>query len=233
MNKLEAMTLRKQILSWRERWTKQIGEQLQADSMNLQSALEVEINAMSWRNVIFPKRFTRNRLEPIFTRWSEDKASELINDAEADLLKICEQSVPRHSASETLEDRDTLSSLKDMAGAALSGAAVIGAIPALVSFSFASVSVGGFLGLLGVTATVVVFRNVVIAVIGLGILALIAAIRIRKIKTNRQARLKQTMQTQIKEKILYSKKKKSLHLTLNQLIEDTANKLIGELKNVR
>ncbi len=233
MNKLEAMTLRKQILSWRERWTKQIDERLQADSLSLQSALEVEINAMSLRNAIFPKRFTRNRLEPIFSLWSKDRASHLINDAEADLLNICEQSVPRHSASETLEDRDTRNSLKDMAAAALSGAAVVGAIPALVSFSFASVSVGGFLGFLGVTATVVVFKKLVIAVIGLVILALIAAMRIRKIKTNRQARLKLQMQTQIKEKIFYSKKHKSLNLTLNELIEDTANKLIGELKYAR
>lgn len=233
MNKLEAMTLRKAILSWRERWTKSIGERLQADSLDLLSALEAEINSMSFRNAIFPKRFTRNQLQPIFTRWSEGWASELISDAEADLLKICEQSVPRHSAPNTLDDHESLSGLKDIAGATLGSAMAFAAIPAVVTFSTATVPVGGILGLLGVTASVVVFKQLALGVFALGILWYFARMRIQTIKTNSQARLKLQMQQQIKDKILYSKKNKSLNLTLNELIDETASKLIVELKNAQ
>lgn len=233
MNKLEAMILRKAILSWRERWTKNIGERLQADSLNLLRTLEAEISAMSFRNAIFSKQFTRNQLQPIFTKWSESRASELISDAEADLLKICEQSVPRHSAPNTLDDHDSLGGLKDIAGATLGSAMAFAAIPAVVTFSTTTVSVGGILGLLGVTASAVVLKQLALGVIALGILWYLASMRIQKIKSNSQARLKLQMQQQIKGKILYSKKKKSLNLTLNELIEEAARKLIGELKNAR
>lgn len=233
MNKLEAMILRKAILSWRERWTKNIGERLQLDSLNLLKALEAEISAMSFRNAIFSKSFTRNQLQPIFTSWSEGRASELISDAEADLLKICEQSVPRHSARNTLDDHDSLDGLKDIAGATLGSAMAFAAIPAVVTFSTATVPIGGILGLLGVTASVVVFKQLALGVFALGILWYLASVRIQKIKTKSQARLKLQMQKQIKDKILYSKKNKSLNLTLNELIDETASKLIAEFKNAR
>lgn len=233
MNQMEAMTLRKAILGWRERWTKIIGERLQEDSFNLRRVLYSEIDAMSFRNAIFSKGFTRKKLQPIFVRWSEARAHELINDAEADLLKICEQSVSRHSGSSRLETNDSLGALKDIVGATLTSAMAFAAIPTVVTFSTATISVGGILGFLGVTTSVVIFKQLALGVIALVILWYLASMRIRKIKTNCQERLKLQMQQQIKDKILYSKKNKSLNLTLNELIEKTANKLIGELKNAR
>lgn len=64
MNKLEAMKVRKAILSWRKRWTTDIGERLQDDSLDLQRVLDAEIEAMSIRNAIFSKRFIHNQLHP-------------------------------------------------------------------------------------------------------------------------------------------------------------------------
>lgn len=233
MNKLEAMTIRKAILSWRERWTKNFGERLQTDSLDLLRVLDDEIEAMNFRNALFSKRFIRNKLQPIFLSWSKSKASELISDAEADLLKICQQSVPRHSTSTSLDAHDSVDDLKDIAGATLSSAMALAAIPTVVTFSTATISVGGILGFLGVTASVFLFKQLALGIFALVLLWSLATFRIRKIKTNRQARLKHQMQQQIKYKILYSKKNKSLNLTLNELIEETANKLIGELRNAR
>ncbi|MNF79591.1 hypothetical protein D3C84_618050 [compost metagenome] len=233
MNKLEAMTIRKAILGWRERWTKNVGERLQADSLDLLRVLDDEIEAMSFRNAIFSKRYIRNKLQPIFVSWSKSMASELISDAEADLLKICQQSVPRHSAYTSLDAHDSVDDLKDMAGATLSSAMALAAIPAVVTFSTATVSVGGILGFLGVTASVILFKQLALGFFALAFLWSLATFRVQKIKTNCQARLKHQMQQQIKYKILYCKKNKSLNLTLNELIEETANKLIGELKNAR
>jgi hypothetical protein len=233
MNRLEAMTVCNAIRSWQQRWTKNVSERLQVEARDLQKILDTEIEAMSFRNAIFSKHFIRDKLQPIFVQWSEARAHQLIRDAEADLFKICEQSVPRHSAASVLDTNNSLVDLKDIAGATLSSALAVAAIPTVVTFSTGTVSVGGVLGLLGVTTSVVVFKQLAIGVIALVILWYLASIRIRKIKTNRQARLKLQMQQQIKDKILYSKKKKSLNISLNLVIEETAKKLIGELKNAR
>ena len=233
MNKLEAMTARKAILAWRERWTRTINEQLHADSKQLQETLNATIDAMGFWNAVFSKSYTRKRLQPLFTQWSEAKALELTKSAETDLVGICERSVPSQSIHSALESQASKGLLVDMATATITTALAAAAIPAAVSFSTTTVSVGGVLGFLGVTATVVVLKQLILALLLVLIIWFIASNRIGKVKINAKARLKAQMQDQVQRKVLYSKKSTSLAMSLIGVIETTANKLLGELSNAR
>ena len=233
MNKLEAMTARKAILAWRERWTKTINERLQADSKQLQEILNVTIDAMGFWNAVFSKSYTRKRLQPLFTQWSEAKALELTKSAATDLVGICERSVPSQNIHSALESQASKGLFVDMATATITTALAAAAIPAAVSLSTTTVSVGGVLGFLGVTATVVVLKQLILALLLVLIIWFIASNRIGKVKINAKARLKAQMQDQVQRKVLYSKKSTSLAMSLIGVIETTANKLLGELNNAR
>ncbi len=233
MNKMESMMARKAILDWRGRWTKNICESLQQDSSELKKMLDAKIDAMSFKEAILSKLFVRKTLQPIFVSWSENKAQELISAAQTDLLTTCEQSLHFKGASCALDENSSLEDIKDIAGASLSSAMAVAAIPTVVTFSTATVSAGGFLGLIGMTTSVIVMPYLILGICSLLLLFHLAGSRIQKIKTNRQVRLKEQMQGQIYKKILYGAKHKSLTLSLTEAVDETANKLIGELKNVR
>lgn len=65
--------------------------------------------------------------------------------------------------------------MKDTAGATLNSAIALAAIPAIVTLSMASVSAGGALGLLGITAGAVVFKQLAFGIFALALLWLIAS----------------------------------------------------------
>ena len=188
---------------------------------------------MGFWNAVFSKSYTRKRLQPLFTQWSEAKALELTKSAATDLVGICERSVPSQNIHSALESQASKGLFVDMATATITTALAAAAIPAAVSLSTTTVSVGGVLGFLGVTATVVVLKQLILALLLVLIIWFIASNRIGKVKINAKARLKAQMQDQVQRKVLYSKKNTSLAMSLIGVIETTANKLLGELNNAR
>ncbi len=232
MNKLERMEARKLILGWQDRWTQKIQQQLEVDSRQLQAELHAKIDTIGYWDALFSARYLRNNIQPLFTGWCQAKAKELKTTAELDLQSVVARAIPEEDFSPVLDGHSAKGTLLDIASAAVSTGVTAATIPALVAFSTASVSVGGFLGFLGVTTTVVVTRNVIAGAVVLAILMLITLLRFKSIKANARRRLKAKVDKQILKKIHFSKKEKSLAMSMTKMLETTASTVIKELRHV-
>ncbi len=231
MNRLEVMEARKLILSWQDRWTQKIQQRLEVESRQLQSELHAKIDKISFWQALFSGRYLRNTIQPLFTEWCQTKAKELKTAAEMDLQSVVARAIPEEDFCPVLDGHSGKRTLLDIATAAISTGVTAATIPALVGFSTATVSVGGVLGFLGVTTTVVVTRNVIAGVVVLAILLLVTLLRFKSIKANARRRLKAKVDKQILKKIHYSKKEKSLAMSMTSMLETTASTLVKELRH--
>jgi hypothetical protein len=106
------MSLRKAILSWRDRWSRVIDQRLQADLLAMQSLFDTEIDAMHFSSVIYSNAFIQDRLQPVLRDWVEFEASCLIANAETDLLLICADLLPELNGIAGLDEIFCLKGLK-------------------------------------------------------------------------------------------------------------------------
>lgn len=231
MNRLEVMEARKLILSWQDRWTHTIQQRLEVESRQLQAELHAKIETIGFWGALFSSKYLRNTIQPLFTGWCQTKAKELKKAAELDLQSVVARAIPEEDFTPVLDGHSAKGTLLDIATAAISTGVTAATIPALVGFSTASVSVGGFLGFMGVTTTVFVTRNVIAGAVVLAILMLVTLLRFKSIKANARRRLKAKVDKQILKKIHFSKKEKSLAMGLTKMIETTASSLIKELRH--
>ncbi|MNC66795.1 hypothetical protein D3C75_1172330 [compost metagenome] len=119
----------------------------------------------------------------------------------------------------------------DLAAATISTGVAAATVPAVIAFSTASVSVGGVLGFLGVSTTVIVTRNLLAGLLVLAALFLFTLLRFKSIKINARKRLKAKVDKQIIKKIHFSKKEKSLAMGMTKMLETTADSLVKELRH--
>lgn len=229
MNTLEILTMRKEVKAWRDGWLARIDEDLTDGVQHLKRKLHAEVDTLSVFQAIRPKRYVADTLQPIFVEWCKKKEAILVSAAEQDLRLRFDRVIPRSNARTEMDIDVTKESLLDLAGTAMSGVAAAAVVPSLLTFSTATVSAGGILGLLGVTTTVVVTRNIVIGLVVLAIMVLIAFMRFSKFVGNARARLRKQIDKQIDEKIRYSRERRSLAMTLSERIELTAKQLLEEL----
>ncbi len=231
MTRLEMMEARKLVLSWKDRWTHTIQQRLEVESQQLKTELHAKIDTIGFWEARSSNKYLRSTIQPLFTAWSQTKAKELKAAAELDLQAAFTRVIPEEDFSQILDGHSNLGTLRDLAAAALSTGLAAATIPAVVAFSTASVSVGGILGFLGVTSTIIVTRNLMAGLVVLAIFGFFALGRFSSVKTNARKRLKAKVDQQIIKKIHYSKKEKSLAMGLTKMIENTADSLIKELRH--
>lgn len=231
MNRLEKIEARRLILSWKDRWTQTIQQRLEVESRQLQAELHSKIDQISFWQALFSGRYLRNTIEPFFTGWCQTKVFELKTAAEQDLQSVVARAIPEEDFSPMLDRHNSKEALLDVATATIATGVAAATIPAVIAFSTASVSVGGVLGFLGVTTTVVVTRNVLAGLLVLVALFLLALVRFKSIKRNARNRLKARVDKQIVKKIHFSKKEQSLAMGMTNMLESTANSLIKELRD--
>ena len=231
MNTLEVLAVRKAIKRWRDQWTEHISKDLDASIPELKSLLFSEVDKIEFVDALRAKRYTTEKLQPLFVDWCRKKEEDLLTAAENDLRNQFKRVVEQRSARSEMEINISKESLLDIAGAALSGAATAATIPAMLSFSAATVSAGGIMGLFGATTTVLVTRNILIGLIVLTVLLLFTYRRSSKVTINVKTRLRKQIEQQIQEKVVYSKKRPSLAMVLTEKIESTAKQLLGELEH--
>lgn len=232
MNTLEILAMRRAIKAWRDRWAEHITKDLDASIPDLRAQLFAEVEKIKLVDSIRAKRYVVDKLQPLFVAWCKKKEGEILSAAENDLRDQFNRTVADRSVKSEVEIDVSRESLLDLAGATLSGVAAVASIPAIIGFSTATVSAGGILGLLGVTTTVLVTKNIAIGLVVLAVLLLISFIRFSKIVTNAKVRLREQIEKQISEKVVYSKKEPSIAMLLTGRIEDTAKQLLGELDHV-
>lgn len=221
--------MRRAIRTWRERWSDKIARDLEASTPELRRVLIAEVDALKPFDALRTKRFAAKTLQPLFADWCKKKEEELFAAAESDLQNQFKRTLAYRSTKGEIDIDLKKDVLLNLAGAALSGAATVATIPAIVVFSTASA--GSILGLLGVGATVLVTKNIVIGLVALIALAVLTQKRFAKGMSKTKARLREEIEQQIQERIVYSKKQPSLTVLLIERIEETAKKLLGELDN--
>jgi nucleotidyltransferase/DNA polymerase involved in DNA repair len=232
MDRTQHLTTRRNLLNWRDRWLEKVDTQLSRELSALKLNLDDQIEGIGITAVIFNDDFIKKKLHPILAEWLTMQLSSLMQSATKELLEVCDKAVEAQSIDSQLKNLNTPQKLLDIATAGLSTAAVFAAIPAAVGASTATVSVGGFLGLLGVTTTVVSMPAVVVGTAVIATAGIFARHRIKKVKTNTQLRLKENMAAQLQEKVLFNRDGTSLNQVLQGVIESTASKLLKELSHV-
>ena len=231
MDRLEKIEARRLILSWKDRWSQTTQQRLEVESRQLQGELHAKIDQISFWDALFSGRYLRNTIQPLFTEWCQTKATELRMAAEQDLKSVVARAIPEEDFTPSLDGHSNKGTLLDVGTAAISTGLAAATIPAVVAFSTATVSVGGLLGFLGVTTTVLVTRNLIAGLVVLVFLFLIALLRFKSIKRNARKRLKARVDKQIIKKIHFSKKERSLAMGMTKMLENTADTLIKELRH--
>jgi len=231
VDRLEKIEARRLILSWKDRWSQTIQQRLEVESRQLQTELHAKIDQISFWDALFSGRYLRNTIQPLFTAWCQTKATELRAAAEQDLQSVVARAIPEEDLTPSLDAHSSKGTLLDVATAAISTGVAAATIPAVVAFSTATVSVGGLLGGLGFTTTVLVTRNLLVGLVFLVFLFLIALLRFKSIKRNARRRLKAKVDKQIIKKIHFSKKERSLAMGMTKMLETTADSLVRELRH--
>lgn len=231
MNRLEKIEARRLILGWKDRWTQTIQQRLEVESRQLQAKLHAKIDQIGFWDALFSGKYLRNTIEPLFTGWCQAKATELKAAAEQDLQSVVARAIPEEDFSPALDRHSSKEALLDVATATISAGVAAATIPAVIAFSTASVSVGGVLGFLGVTTTVIVTRNLLAGLLVLAAFFLVALLRFKSIKSNARKRLKAKVDKQIIKKIHFSTKEQSLAMGMTKMLETTADSLVKELRH--
>lgn len=229
METLINLAMRRDIKAWRDRWIENIANDLGKSIPDLQAKLDAEVDKITFRNAVFVKRYTAEKLQPLFVTWCTNKGKELLIAAEKDLQSQFDKRISSQNLNSKIEIDNSKNSLLDLASVALSGAAIAATIPTVIAASTTVVSAGGFLGLLGVTTTVFAVKSIVFGVVGLSLMLSFMLFRFFKITGNAKIRLRKQIDNQIKSKLLYSKKHASLSMLLTDRIEDTAKQLLRAL----
>lgn len=229
MNALEILEMRKAIKKWRDHWTGHISKDLDASTAGLKALLFSEVDKVKFVDAIRIKRYIARKLQPLLLEWCRQKEEDLLRAAEDDLRDRLKRAADFSDKKGEMEIRLNRGMLLDLAGTTLAGSASVATIPAIISFSTATVSAGGIAGFFGATTTVPIIANLAIGLIVLALMSLITFWRSSKVMANLHARLRTQIERQINERVVYSKEQPSLAMQLIAKIEDTSKNLLGEL----
>jgi len=173
MNKVDNIYLRRQLLDWRDRHVENVYHHLNREIGLLFNELDKKINKMTLTDVFESDVYTKKHLQPICNRWIENEVYLLINTAQTDLNQIYQHTLKYQKSENNIKYQNDSDSAMEVGTAAFSAGAAIIAVPAIVSLSTSTVSVGGLLGLVGVTTTAI---SLPVALTGLAIVSGLFAI---------------------------------------------------------
>jgi hypothetical protein len=227
---MELMSLRRQILDWRDKWLTQIPATLEKDLPGLISLLNVRINQISFTETFKTKDFAEKHLQPTYKRWVKTQSEQILGLAERDLESI-NQNILDYNANvdEWVATDNSLRNATELGLATTStGAALLG-IPAVATLSVKSAGWG--LGLLGVTAI-----SWPIALGGaavLGTMAVFGGSRLARFKNKAILELEESVEETIKSAVLgTSPEKPSVKTALQQHIRLAGTAYLEELHRV-
>lgn len=230
LTQIEKLYLRRQILDWRDKWLTQIPSQLEQRLPGLLRVLDTRIESIPFNATFKTQSFAEKQLQPVYVRWAEANAAEIMAAAERELQRIYQQTLGFDNGVSAWSARET--SAKNAVGLGLAtgtaGAAFIG-IPVVASFSVQSAGYG--LGLLGVTAISWPIALAGAAIVGT--MAVFGGSKLWKYKDNAIRELKDSTNEFVRLSVLApSAKPPSLCISLQGGIRQTSTQLLEALKHV-
>jgi len=224
----DVLVLRRAILDWRDEQTAAAQDHFHSKLPDLFIAIDDELEAKSLRELITEaKSINEKQVQPIFEKWLEQETTCIQKNAQSALQKIVDQYIidfknSQQSFSEA-DIIDVQSGLLKTVGATSTG---IAAIPIFTSLS--TVSAGGFLGFVGMTAISWPIALAGFVVAG-GLLAL-GGHQAITLKKKAVAKYRNEIQKFIIEVIFGSaKNNRSVMQYLQESIENTASTILQEI----
>lgn len=220
MNQENNILIRRQLLDWRDKHVENIDRHLKKEMVFLLNELDREIAKIKLPAIFKNNAYTKKHLQPIYSRWLDHEASVLINAAQSELNEIYQHSIDFQQSTDRIKHNKDTGSVIDAVSAVVSTGTAIAAVPAITS----TVSVGGILGLLGVTTTVVSWPMLIVA----GGLLAFGGNKVTNLKSDAIYRYKKQIHHFIKERVISNKANDSVCQRLQAHIEQVASTLINE-----
>jgi hypothetical protein len=227
-DRFEQIALRRKVLDWRDKHLTEIELHLMKELPFLMRKIDGELeNLSTFDSTSGMGKVNQNIIQPMFNKWVEQQRHILLKNAETELQKIHDTVLCQAGVNSDIDSHFNQTHISDaFAGAAL-GVGGIVLVPVVSSASV--VSVGGLLGLVGVTTL-----SLPVAVVG-GLAAVsMLALGGRKfltIKRNAQFKYRQNIGKKIDE-FVFSKgnnKTKGLSFQLQSSITAASEQIIKGL----
>ena len=229
MNKIDNIHLRRQLLDWRDKHIEEVHHHLSREIFLLFNELDQKIRTMTITDTFKSDIYTKKHIQPIYARWIESELSLLNNAAQTDLNKIHQHILDYQQSEHNLKHQNDKGSIVDAKVVAFSVGTAAAVIPTLISLSTTTVSAGGFLGLLGVTTTVISWPVTLVSITAVSGLIIVSGNKAINIKSKAVMRYKNKIQTSIQDRVIYNKANDSICQCFQAKIEEITNLLLSEL----
>lgn len=229
MNKIDNMYLRRQILDWRDKHTKEVQHHLNREIILLFNTLEQEIEKMGWSDVFIKgESFNKKHLQPIYFQWLNQEVKLLLDTAQSDLNIIYHHIIEYQESAAELQNQNDHEYLIDAAKAVTATGGAIAAIPTFLTFSTATLSAGGIAGFLGATTTTIIWPIALASAAVFTSLLAFGGTKAASMKSKTMKRYKEKLQKFIRHQVLDNKNRDSICQKIQIEIEKTATTIIKE-----
>ena len=197
-NNLNALTLRRNVLDWRDKHITNIELSLRREIPSLMQAIDHELDKLSMiESTLKTKKIHTTIIQPLIDEWSKRESTHLLDEAQKELFSIHGLVLEQIDHDAKIGEHDSNGHFIDAAKAASVGVSGIVAIP----FAYTSaVSTTGMLGLFGVTTLSLPIAATGILVIG-SLLA-VSGFKISTIKERAIKRYREQLHSSIKGSVL-------------------------------
>lgn len=232
MHKLQAMSLRRKTINWRDKWVSLVPERLERNLRHLFELIDSEIDQMGrWKLIVNSGRYVQSELQPIYQRWATDQTLILLEDAQAELRAINDKILNSNKSSEQIL-RSKIMPDELLASAIAPTATVTGGVGGVVGIaSLTTIKTGGFLSI-GASAII----GWPLAILGMIVIIFFGFIFRWKWGTFRERarkRLKVKIRERIRNQVLSHTSQDTVSSCIQEKIKLMCHTYLEDLKNAK
>jgi hypothetical protein len=150
LSSIEKVQLRNQLLKWRDKYRDGVRFHYKREIHTLFSSIDEALSGFSTSDLIFKSnKFGKGTIEPLYLAWITQETQTILKEAQSELDKIYNQSLERSNKFDGVDGMEPVNVKIDLLTCTITLAGGAIAIPAFASLS--SISVGGWLGFIGLT----------------------------------------------------------------------------------
>jgi len=227
-NNLNSLSLRRNVLDWKDKHITNIELHLRREITSLMQAIDYELDKLSVIDSTFKTRkIHANIIQPLINEWTQRESSHLLDDAQKELFSLHGIVIDQIEYTSEIDEHNSKAHFVDAATAASLGVAGVVAIPAFSSASL--VSTGGLFGLFATTTLSLPITATSILVIGA--LFAVSGFKMTSIKEKAIKRYREQLHSSIKDSVLGVSGKGNLSLSeqLQIRILTASNYIINEV----
>jgi hypothetical protein len=231
MDDLNAISIRRQILDWRDKWLSEVPHRLERELVVLFNQIDRRIDQMRLKDSFSSKKFIEKEIKPLLEIWVGNETRAIMRDANKELQQIHDAVIEASQSNIDFDADDDWSSYVEVVSGVVTAGGALAAIPTVITLSTSAS--GGVLAALGFSTALVV--NWPIALAGVGIVGGLLAFGGSKtfgVVDKKKTALKESMREMSEAIVLGSDdSKKSVSESLQGAIRETADQLLRAIPN--